>query len=92
MEQIIKEADNRVKRQLPKNSQQKIIEKIIQEIRANRGVDIKELSSGSRPRLVSEARRIIARRLVEEYGIPLSEIARRVGVSPFAVSKMIAVQ
>jgi len=92
VEQIIKEADNRVKRQLPKNSQQKIIEKIIQEICDNRGVDIKELSSGSRRRFVSEARRIIARRLVEEYGIPLSEIARRVGVSTSAVSKMIAVQ
>ena len=35
VEQIIKEADNRVKRQLPKNSQQKIMEKIIQEICGN---------------------------------------------------------
>jgi predicted transcriptional regulator len=39
--------------------------------------------------LSSEARRMIACRLVKEYGIPLSYIARYVGVSPSAVSKMI---
>jgi hypothetical protein len=47
------------------------------------------MDDGSRRRFVSEARRIIACRLVKDYGIPLSEIARRVGVSTSAVSKMI---
>jgi len=52
-------------------------------------VNIKELNSGSRRRFVSEARRIIACRLVREYGIPLSEVARYLGVTTSAVSKMI---
>ena len=66
-----------------------VIANIIQEICDGREVNIKELSSGSRRRFVSEARRIIACRLVKEYGIPLSEVARYVGISTSAVSKMI---
>jgi hypothetical protein len=41
----------------------------------DRGVNIRELHPGSCRRFVSEARRMIARRLVKEYGIPLSEVA-----------------
>ncbi len=89
VEQIIKEADDLVKRQLPENSQKKLVVTIIQEICNEREVNIRELSSGSRRRFVSEARRIIACRLVREYGIPLSEVARYVGVTTSAVSKMI---
>lgn len=89
VDQIIKEADDRVKKQLPANSQQKIIVKIMQEICDKREVNVKEIFSGSRRRFVSEARRIIACRLVKDHGIPLSEVARRVGVSISAVSKMI---
>ncbi len=51
-------------------------------------MNIKGLRPGSR--FVSEARRIIACVLVKDYGIALSEIARRVGVSTTAVSKMIS--
>jgi len=90
VEQIIKEADKRIKRQLPESSQQKIIVQIRQEICDKKKVNIKELRSGSRRRFVSEARRIIACRLVKDHGIPLSEIARSVGVSTSAVSKMIS--
>jgi putative transposase len=89
VEQIIKEADELVKRQLPEHSQKDIAVPIIQEICNEREVNIKELHSGSRRRFVSEARRMIACRLVEDYGIPLSEVARHVGVSTSAVSKMI---
>jgi hypothetical protein len=57
----------------------------------NEGVTIRELSSASRSRLVSETRRIIACRLVRDYGITLSEIARDVGVSTYAVSEMMGI-
>jgi len=62
----------------------------MQEICDKKEVNIKELRSGSLRRFVSEARRILACRLVKDYGIPLSEIARRIGVSTSAVSKMIS--
>jgi len=89
VEQILNEADELVKRQLPENSQKNRVVALIQEICHDRGVNIRELTSGSRRRFVSEARRIIACRLVREYGIPLSEVARYVGVTTSAVSKMI---
>ena len=67
-----------------------VIVNIIQEICDEREVNIKELSSGSRRRFVSEARRITACSFVKDYGIPLLEVARYVGVSTSAVSKMIS--
>ena len=90
VDQIIKEADDRIKRQLPEHSQREIIVTIIKEICDHREVNTNELKSGSRRRFVSKARQIIVRRLIEEYGIPLSEIARHVGVSTSAISKMIS--
>jgi predicted transcriptional regulator len=47
------------------------------------------MKSGSRRRIVSEARSRMALNLVEDYGIPLAEIARHLGVSTSAVSKML---
>jgi len=66
-----------------------VIVNIIQEICDEREVSIKELSSGCRRQFVSEARKIIACRLVKDCEIPLSEVARYVGISTSAVSKMI---
>ena len=59
METIIKEADDLVKKQLPENSQQEIIVRIMQEICDTREVNIKEIVSGSRRRFVSEARGLL---------------------------------
>jgi len=64
----------------------------MQEICDERGVNIEEISSGSGRGVVSETRRIIANRLVKEYGTPISEVAGRVGVTTSAVSKMISHQ
>ena len=54
-----------------------------------KGVNIEAIISGSRRRFVSETMRIIASSLVKEYGAPISEVARRVGVTTSAVSKMV---
>ncbi len=64
----------------------------MQEICDERGVNIEEVRSGSRRSFVSETRRIIANRLVHDYGTPISEVARRVGVTASAVSKMVGHQ
>ena len=89
VEQIIKEADDRIKHQLPDKSRGGKIQKLIQEICGKRDVNIDELRNGSRRQIVSDARRSIAIKLVKDYGTPLSEIARHVGVSTSAVSKML---
>ena len=50
---------------------------------------IEELKSGSRCREVSGVRALIAIGLVKKHGVALAEVARRVGVSTAAVSKII---
>ena len=55
----------------------------------NEKVSIKELRSGSRRREVSGIRALIAIGLVKNHGVALAEVARRVGVSAAAASKII---
>ncbi len=71
-------------RALSEKIKQHIIESCLEE-----GVNIKELKSGGRRPKVSKFRRHLAGVLVEEYGAPLAEIARHVGVSTSAISKAI---
>ena len=52
-------------------------------------VSIEELRSGSRRKDVSSVRAMIAIGLVKKHGVALTEVARRVGVSTAAVSKII---
>ena len=55
----------------------------------NEKVSIEELVSGSRRKEVSGVRASIAIGLVKKHGVALAEVARRVGVSTAAVSKII---
>ena len=51
-------------------------------------VSIEELKSGSRRKEVSALRARIVVGLVEKYGVALAGVARRVGVSTSAISKI----
>ncbi len=55
----------------------------------NEKVSIEELRSGNRRKEVSGIRAQIAIGLVKKHGVALAEVARRVGVSTSAVSKII---
>ena len=89
VEQIIKEAEGKVKYQLPVKEQNRKIDKFITNLCKNTKVSKKELKSGSRRKEVSGVRSLIAIELVKKQGISLAEVARRVGVSTTAVSKII---
>ena len=89
VEQIIKEAEGKVKYQLPVKEQNRKIDKFITNLCKNTKVSKKELKSGSRRKEVSGVRSLIAIELVKKHGISLAEVARRVGVSTTAVSKII---
>lgn len=65
------------------------VEKHILNTCKKKGININEMRAGSRRRAVTEIRSHIARSLVKDYGIPLAEIGRQVGVSASAVSKML---
>jgi len=86
---IIKEADAKIKRQLPLKAQNQKIDKFITRLCKNETVSIEELVSGSRRKKVSGVRASIAIGLVKNHGVALAEVARRAGVSTAAVSKII---
>ncbi|MFB3887684.1 MAG: hypothetical protein ACE144_20890, partial [Thermodesulfobacteriota bacterium] len=50
--------------------------------------ELKELRMGSRRGEIPRVRSGIAQRLVKELGVPLAEVARLLGVSTSAISKI----
>jgi DNA invertase Pin-like site-specific DNA recombinase len=64
-------------------SQSLKIERVCEE----ENINSHELRMGSRRRRISQVRAQIVHQLVENFGIPLAEVARQVGVSKSAISK-----
>ena len=88
VERMIKEAEARIKYQLPVKEQNQKIDQFITKVCKNEKISINELRSGSRRKQVSAVRAQITIGLVKGYGVALSEVARRVGVSTAAISKI----
>lgn len=87
-ERILKEADPRVREQYSARERKNRVEEFISELCQRQNVSITELRSGSRRRSMARLRAQIARGLVESRGISMAEVARWVGVSTSAISKM----
>jgi len=88
VEQIIKEAETKIKYQLPVLDHQKKIDELITRICRDEKLSIEELKGGSRRREASRIRARIAIGLVKTQGVTLAEVARQLGVSTSAVSKI----
>ena len=86
---MLGEADERMKRELGRSSNSKQVENRIEEICREEKVSIKELRTGSRRGQLSVVRRRIVRDLLKEFGLPLAQIAREVGVSTSAISNIV---
>jgi len=89
VEQIIKEAEARIKYQLPRLDQNQRIDELIAKICENEKVPVEEIKGGSRRRKASRVRAKIAIGLVKTHGVSLAEVARQLGVSTSAISKII---
>ncbi len=89
VKEVLEDADEKLRKRISANDQREKIKKVIQDICKKEGVNIKELQSGSRRDIISIVRAKITFKLVEMYGVPLAEIARNVGVSTSAVSKIL---
>ena len=89
VERIIKEAEAKIQYQLPVKKDVQKLEEYIAQICKNKNVSIEELKAGSRRREVSRVRAQLATGLVKGHGISLAEVARWVGVSTSAISKML---
>jgi hypothetical protein len=86
---ILREADQRIRRYIPVREKGVLKERIIKEMCAKEGVGEGELKLGGQARRVSRVRAKIAWRLSREYGIPLAEIARDLGTCTSAIAKTI---
>ncbi len=87
--QVIKEAEDKSLRQMKlKRSGLTLIKIIEQECRKEQ-ISRKELESGSRRSKVSQARAEIARRGMNEIGLPAAEIARHLGVATSSITRAV---
>jgi hypothetical protein len=89
VEQIIKEAEASIKYQLPLLEQDQRINEFISKICKDEKVPREELKGGGRRRKASKVRARIAIGLVKTHGVTLAEVARRLGVSTSAISKIV---
>ena len=89
VERVIKEADDRVSSQFEGLARKQKTREIIQKICDQEHSNVLEVKAGSRRRSVCRVRSQVAHELVETYGVPLAEVARHVGVSTSAISKML---
>jgi REP element-mobilizing transposase RayT len=88
VERVLSEADEKLQKQHCVKERKKTIEKIIAEWCRKGQATMAEVSSGSRRGSVSGVRARIVTALIEEHGVPMAEIARRMGISTSAVSKI----
>jgi putative transposase len=86
---ILREADQRVKRYFPAREKGALKGRIIREMCKKEGIWEVQLRQGGQARRVSRVRAKIAWRLSRECGIPLAEIARDVGVCTSAIAKAV---
>ena len=84
---VLREAEERIRRQLAVRRNQSGITEAIEQLCRQAGVSVRELRAGSRRRQASKIRALLAQRLVSEFGLPLAEVARQLGVSLSAIAK-----
>ncbi len=88
VERIIKEAEGKIKYQLPIIEENHKKEEFITGICQDENVSIEELKGGSRRGRISRVRARIAIGLVKAHGVAFAEVARRLGVSTSAISQI----
>ena len=87
---ILKETEEKTRRQLKLRRTDKTITKVIEEECKRGRTSPNELKGGSRRRKVSALRARIAKRGVDELGLSMAEIARHVGVTTSSVARAVA--
>ena len=90
VERIITEADTKIKYQLPALADSNKIAELITRRCQDENISVEELKGGSRRAEISRVRCRIVLELVKTQGVALAEVARQVGVSTSAISKIIS--
>jgi hypothetical protein len=87
VEQLIQQSDKRRKVQFSATERLQQAVVLVKKVCKKKNVSVKALKSGNRRQNISMVRSQLAERLVEEYGLSLTETGRQLGVSPSAVAK-----
>jgi len=87
VDSIIRAADYRTKHQFAGNRIREKAAEFIEQVCKKENINIKELRMGAKRGRIGQIRSQIAYHLVEDYGIPLAEVARQLGVTTSAISK-----
>ena len=87
VEQLIQQSDLARKEQFSVHKRQQRTVSYIHRICKKENISVEALKSGSRRQKVSAIRSQLARKLVEEWGVSLTEAGRHLGVSPSAIAK-----
>lgn len=85
--QLIQQSDLARKEQFSVHERRQRTVSYVQRICKKENVSVEALKSGSRRQKVSAIRSQLARKLVEDWGISLTEVGRHLGVSPSAIAK-----
>jgi len=87
VEQLIKQSDQTRKEQFAVYERLQHAVSYVEKICDKENVSVKALKSGSRRRKITIIRSQLAKELVEEWGLSLTETSRHLGVSPSAIAK-----
>jgi REP element-mobilizing transposase RayT len=89
VERVLNDSSQKDKHSFTANERRKRMRSIISTTCDKESINIEELRMGSRRGRIPHVRSDIVLQLVKELGIPLAEIARELGVSTSAISKVL---
>lgn len=89
VDRIIREADHRARYQFVGKKIREKAAEFIEQVCKKENINAKELRMGAKRGHIGRVRSQIAYQLVEDYGVPLAEVARQLGVTTSAISKAI---
>jgi putative transposase len=87
---ILRQADEKLRKQVVSRKRKGIVDQVVREVCVQEGVNELALRGGGQKRRVSQVRAKISCILSQEWGIPLAEIARTLGVTTSAIAQAIA--
>ncbi|WDN90513.1 hypothetical protein BuS5_03484 [Desulfosarcina sp. BuS5] len=87
--ELINQAEEKVKYQLPAKNLQNCIKEEIEKLCKQEKIEVSMLRSGSRRRPLPNIRKELTVKLVNKYGVSLAETARQLGVSTSGIAQLL---
>lgn len=88
VERVLKDAEPKVHYSFHSLGNRDRMERLIEESCRKKGIQKAEIKMGSRRSRISQLRAELAWKMQEEFGLPMAEIARQLGVSTSAIAKI----